>query len=86
MILYNAISSFTDSNNTNKENYFKRKSGNVNSLSHELQVKNSNNEKKAKEQNEKTSNDKKNKMIRPNIINKTKNHDKKIHINKFQKK
>ena len=88
MILYSAISSFSDT--TKNNNYFKRKSGNVNSLSHELQVKDSKKEAKNenKEQNEKVSNDGKNvkaKIIRPNIINKTKNHDKKIHINKFQK-
>ena len=88
MILYSAISSFSDT--TKNNNYFKRKSGNVNSLSHELQVKDSKKEAKNenKEQNEKISNDGKNvkaKIIRPNIINKTKNHDKKIHINKFQK-
>ena len=83
MILYTAISSFTDNTNNN---YFKRKSGNVNSLSHELQVKNSKNENKneKEEQNEKTSNDKK-RIKRPNFINKAKNHDKKIHINKYQK-
>jgi hypothetical protein len=83
MILYTAISSFTDNTNSN---YFKRKSGNVNSLSHELQVKNSKNENKneKEEQNEKISNDKK-RMKRPNFINKAKNHDKKIHINKYQK-
>ena len=88
MILYSAISSFSDT--TKNTNYFKRKSGNVNSLSHELQVKDSKKEVKNenKEQSEKVSNDGKNiktKVIRPNIINKTKNHDKKIHINKFQK-
>ena len=88
MILYSAISSFSET--TKNTNYFKRKSGNVNSLSHELQVKDSKKEAKNenKEQNEKVSNDGKNtksRVIRPNIINKTKNHDKKIHINKFQK-
>ena len=88
MILYSAISSFSET--TKNTNYFKRKSGNVNSLSHELQVKDSKKEAKNenKEQNEKVSNDGKNtktKVIRPTIINKTKNHDKKIHINKFQK-
>ena len=89
MILYSAISSFSDNNSLS--NAFKRKSGNVNSLSHELQVKDTYKNVKVenKEQNEKVSNDGKNniksKIIRPNIINKTKNHDKKIHINKFQK-
>ena len=84
MILFSSISSFTDSANAKA---FKRKSGNVNSLSHELQVKevkNENKEQKAKNSND----DKKNiksKIIRPNIINKTKNHDKKVHINKLLK-
>ena len=84
MKLYNAISVFSEEKNTK---IYKRRSGNVNSLSHELQVKK--NENDNKEQNEKASNDKNNiktKIIRPNIINKSKNHDKKIHINKFPKK
>ena len=87
MKLFTAISSFTE--NTNNP-YFKRKSGNVNSLSHELQVKDSKGEIKdeSKEQNEKGANDRNSKKLkfnRPNIINKSKNHDKKVHINKFQK-
>ncbi len=84
MSLYNSISSFS---NYSKTNYSKRKSGNINSLSHEFQVKKDNNENK--EKNENLLNDRndiiKTKIIRPNIINKTKNHDKKIHINKFHK-
>ena len=84
MKLYNAISVFSEEKNTK---IYKRRSGNVNSLSHELQVKK--NENDNKEQTEKASKDKNNiktKIIRPNIINKSKNHDKKIHINKFPKK
>ena len=79
--LYTAISSINDSSN---KNYFKRKSGSINSLSHELQVKDF---KKDEQENEKIIKDSKNrnKIMRPNIINKTKNHDKKIHINKNQK-
>jgi len=61
----------------------KRKSGMINSLSHELQVKDDGKE------NERFSTEiqkgNKTKIQRPNIILKTKNHDKKIHINKFQK-
>ena len=85
MILYSAISSLSDVSTQSKA--FKRKSGNVNSLSHELQVQVKEKKVENKEQNEKVSNDakNKNKIVRPNIISKTKNHDKKIHINKFQK-
>ena len=84
MNLYKAISVLSEEKTTK---FCKRRSGNVNSLSHELQVKK--NENDNKEQNEKALADKNNtkkKIIRPNIINKTKNHDKKIHINKFPKK
>ena len=82
MILFNAISTFTD-NIPNKQ-FFKRKSGNINSLSHELQVKDYKDDNQ--DQSEKND-DKKNgkKIIRPNIISKTKNHDKKVNINKLQK-
>ena len=82
MILFNAISTFKD-NIPNKQ-FFKRKSGNINSLSHELQVKDYKDDNQ--EQSEKND-DKKNekKIIRPNIISKTKNHDKKISISKLQK-
>ena len=85
MILFNAISSFSE--NGIKKQLLKRKSGNVNSLSHELQVKeikNENKEQKDKNENDDKKNTK-NKVIRPNIINKTKNHDRKVHINKWQK-
>ena len=82
VILFNAISTFKD-NIPNKQ-FFKRKSGNINSLSHELQVKDYKDDNQ--EQSEKND-DKKNekKIIRPNIISKTKNHDKKISISKLQK-
>ena len=82
MILFNAISTFTD-NIPNKQ-FFKRKSGNINSLSHELQDKDYKDDNQ--DQSEKND-DKKNgkKIIRPNIISKTKNHDKKVNINKLQK-
>ena len=80
IILFNAISLLNDDPNTPN---IKRRAGNVNSLSHELQVKELKIEKK--EENEKLSNDNKRKIAKPNFITKTKNHDKKIHINKFQK-
>ena len=79
--LFNAISSLNNAQNT--ANIKKRRSGNINSLSHELQVKEVKTEKK--EEDEKISNDNKRKIAKPNFISKTKNHDKKIHINKFQK-
>ena len=81
--LFNSISSLSE--NSQNKGFSKRRSGNINSLSHELQIKDNKNE---KEQNEKINDDKKNgrnKIVRPNIISKTKNHDKKIHINKFKK-
>ena len=85
MILFNAISSFTDS--IPNKTFIKRKSGNINSLSHELQIKSNKDENQ--EQNEKNLNDnQKNgkKVFRPNIINKTKNHDKKINVFKHKQK
>jgi len=85
VILFNAISSISENTNNNNKPVSKRKSGNVNSLSHELQVKKVEN----KEELDKAELDKKNnknKILRPNIITKKKNHDKKVHINKFQKK
>ena len=85
VILYNAISSYGgDSNNSNNKPLNKRKIGKVNSLSHELQVKEVDNREEA----DKSAADKKNgknKIIKPNIITKKKNHDKKVHINKFSK-
>ena len=61
----------------------KRKSGMINSLSHELQIKDDGKENERFSTENQKSN--KTKIHRPNIILKTKNHDKKIHINKFQK-
>ena len=68
----------------------KRKSGNVNSLSHALQVKKENDKENNKENNHNEKNDKKNKdgknrMQKPNIIMKSKNHDKKINLHRLQK-
>lgn len=70
----------------------KRQSGMINSLSHELQIKEDQEQKEKKQKKEHdrllTETKKKNsrpKIARPNIIIKTKNHDKKVHINKIQK-
>ena len=70
----------------------KRQSGMINSLSHELQIKEDQDQKDKKQKKEHdrllTETKKKNsrpKIARPNIIIKTKNHDKKVHINKIQK-
>ena len=84
MILFSAINSINESN----EKVLKRRSGNVNSLSHALQVKD--NKKDIKEIDEKDEdNDKKlkdgKKIKKPNIIIKNKNHDKKVSIHKLQK-
>ena len=84
IFLFNSISSLSDKSIS--KTFFKRRSGNINSLSHELQVKDTN--KSEKEQNDNNIDEKKNaknKIIKPNIISKTKNHDKKVHINKFKK-
>ena len=91
MILFSAISSINENNNN--YNNFKmpiRKSGNVNSLSHALQVKKeseneSNKENSQNEKSDKRNKDGKNKMVRPNIIMKSKNHDKKINLHRLQK-
>ena len=80
--LYNAISSITD--NIVIKSTCKRKSGTIDCLSHELQIKF--NDRNEKERNEKNSNDNKKKIVRPNIIIKTKNHDKKIHIKLLKQK
>ena len=72
----NLFSSIASYNNIKS---IKRRSGFINSLSHELQVKYQD---KIDNQNQ---NQKKSKIIRPIIINKSKNHDKKVHINKIQK-
>ena len=88
MILFSSISSLNENNNINiKSPMHKRKSGNVNSLSHALQVKDAikENNKENQEKNEKKNKNAKNKVQRPNIILKSKNHDKKINLHKFQK-
>ena len=88
MILFSSISSLNENNNINiKSPMHKRKSGNVNSLSHALQVKDAikENNKENQEKNEKKNKNAKNKVQRPNIILKSKNHDKKVNLHKFQK-
>ena len=91
MILFSAISSISENNNSNNIKMLKRKSGNVNSLSHALQVKENNTKENNKDitQNEKgdkkNNKDGKSKMQRPNIIMKSKNHDKKINLHRLQK-
>ena len=84
MILFSAINSINEYN----EKVFKRKSGNVNSLSHALQVKEygkDNNEQQEKNEEKKNNKDGKNKIKKPNIIIKNKNHDKKVSVYKLQK-
>ena len=84
MILFSAINSINEYN----EKIFKRKSGNVNSLSHALQVKEygkDNNEQQEKNDDKKNNKDGKNKIKKPNIIIKNKNHDKKVSVYKLQK-
>jgi len=86
MILYSSISSI----NENNEKVFKRRSGNVNSLSHAFAVKENVKDSSIKEIPEKTTDQKnpkdgKSKIHKPNIIIKNKNHDKKVNIHKLQK-
>ena len=84
MILFSAISAINETN----EKIFKRRSGNVNSLSHAFAVKETSKEnmKEIKELPEdKKSKDGKKVIQRPNIIIKNKNHDKKVSIHKLQK-
>ena len=84
MILFSAINSVNEYN----EKIFKRKSGNVNSLSHALQIKEygkDNNEQQEKNDDKKNNKDGKNKIKKPNIIIKNKNHDKKVSVYKLQK-
>ena len=81
MILFSAINSIKESN----EKVLKRRSGNVNSLSHALQVKDNKNNgikeiDEKDEDNDKKSKNGKNKIKKPNIIIKNKNHDKKVSI------
>ncbi len=97
MLLFNAINSFTENNNNNApiKIFSRRKSGTLNSLSHELQFKGSHKDQKddnnndIPEQNEKIINEtnkNKKKIFKPPIINKTKNHDKKVHVKHQNKK
>ena len=88
MILFSAISSI----NENNEKVFKRRSGNVNSLSHAFAVKENVKDANLKEIQEKSvdkkfvmAKDGKSKIHKPNIIIKNKNHDKKVNIHKLQK-
>jgi hypothetical protein len=84
MILFSAINSINEYN----EKIFKRKSGNVNSLSHALQVKEygkDNSEPQEKTEDKKNNKDGKNKIKKPNIIIKNENHDKKVSVYKLQK-
>ena len=88
MILFSAILSNNEKNNVVNKTMFKRKSGNVNSLSHALQVKEERKENNKEIQNEKAEKkikDGKNKIQRPNIIMKRKNNDKKVNIQRFNK-
>ena len=82
--LFNSISPLSEN-----PKIIKRNSGLINSLSHELQVKEGKTRKEEKKENhQKFVYDNRNarfKIARPNIITKTKNHDKKVHINKIQK-
>ena len=82
--LFNSISSIDEN-----PKIVKRNSGMINSLSHELQIKDGKTHKEEKkESHQKFVYDNRNarpKIARPNIITKTKNHDKKVHINKIQK-
>ena len=65
----------------------KRKSGTVNSLSHALQCKEEGKDSNKDNNNEKEKKikDGKNKIQKPNIIMKSKNHDKKVNIHRFNK-
>ena len=85
-ILFSAISSIKENNKIN-DKMFKRKSGNVNSLSHALQVKETGKDNKELLNNDKDKKNKdgKNKIQRPNIILKSKNHDKKVNLHRLQK-
>jgi hypothetical protein len=82
--LFNSISSLNEN-----PKFVKRNSGTVNSLSCLLQIKESKTHKIEKKENHQNfvhdNNKYRPKIARPNIITKTKNHDKKVHINKIQK-
>ena len=86
-ILFSKISSIKENNKIN-DKVLKRKSGNVNSLSHALQVKDITKDiKEAVNNNDKDKKNKdgKNKIQKPNIIMKSKNHDKKVNLHRLQK-
>ncbi len=86
MILFSAISSISENNNVITKKVMKRKSGNINSLSHALQFKEEGRDNnKDNQEKEKKNKDGKNRIQRPNIIMKSKNHDKKINIHRFSK-
>ena len=86
MILFSAISSINENNNVITKNVMKRKSGNINSLSHALQFKEEGKENnKDNQEKEKKKKDGKNRIQRPTIIMKSKNHDKKVNIHRFSK-
>ena len=87
MILFSAISSINENSNVINKKVMKRKSGTVNSLSHALQCKEEGKDSNKDNNNEKEKKikDGKNKIQRPNIIMKSKNHDKKVNIHRFNK-
>ena len=79
--LFNSISPLNEN-----PKIIKRNSGLINSLSHELQIKEGKTHKEEKKENHLFDNSiYRPKIARPNIITKSKNHDKKVHINKIQK-
>ena len=85
-ILFSKISSIKENVKIN-DKVLKRKSGNVNSLSHALQVKDiaKDNKEGINNDKDKKNKDGKNKIQRPNIIMKSKNHDKKVNLLRLQK-
>ena len=87
MILFSAISSINENSNVINKKVMKRKSGTVNSLSHALQCKEEGKDSNKDNNNEKEKKikDGKNKIQKPNIIMKSKNHDKKVNIHRFNK-
>ena len=87
MILFSAISSINENSNAINKKVMKRKSGTVNSLSHALQCKEEGKDSNKDNNNEKEKKikDGKNKIQKPNIIMKSKNHDKKVNIHRFNK-
>ena len=86
MILFSAISSINENNNVITKKVMKRKSGNINSLSHALQFKEEGKDNnKDNQEKEKKNKDGKNRIQRPTIIMKSKNHDKKVNIHRFSK-